>query len=206
MIANTAGQTKKSCIMALFNMARYVERYYDLPGHSLTLSAAGNIVGPLLFKKQDAPHYVPGVRAVLIIFCILIILIGCQVGVLFLFNKQRQRQRVAHGKPKYIHDTSMEAKYQAYGVDEQGEGGIGQNGESSSGQCESPVLTGSSAGHDRYQERRVHLRVLNKLLGLASSCGVWKQRFQYCISAHGSNMHRVCKANHQQQPVGVQHG
>lgn len=111
MIANTAGQTKKSCIMALFNMA----------------SAAGNIVGPLLFKKEDKPHYVPGVRAVLIIFCILIALIGCQVIALFLFNKQRQRQRVAVGKPKHIHDTSMETKYQAYGNDEQVEGALGQN-------------------------------------------------------------------------------
>ena len=95
-------------------------------------SAAGNIVGPLLFKAQDKPYYVPGVRAVLIIFIALVGLIGIQVAILFLFNKQRQRQRVAAGKPAHIHDTSMEDKYQAYGKDEAGAGaGVGADGESS---------------------------------------------------------------------------
>ena len=110
MIANTAGQTKKSVIMALFNSA----------------SAVGNIVGPMLFKDEDKPHYVPGVRAVMIIFCVLIFLLGVQVVLLFLFNKQRQRQRVAAGKPKHIHDTSMEDKYKAYGADE-GADNLGTN-------------------------------------------------------------------------------
>jgi hypothetical protein len=91
-------------------------------------SAAGNIVGPLLFKAKDKPYYVPGVRAVLIIFIALVGLIGIQVCLLFLFNKQRQRQRVAAGKPKFIHDTSMETKYQAYGRDEAGTG-VGAHGE-----------------------------------------------------------------------------
>jgi len=90
-------------------------------------SAAGNIIGPLLFKAEDkAAHYAPGVRAVLIIFIALVGLIGIQVVVLWLFNKQRQRQRVAAGKPAHIHDTSMESKYQAYGKDEAGAGaGVG---------------------------------------------------------------------------------
>lgn len=91
-------------------------------------SAAGNIVGPLLFKAKDKPYYVPGVRAVLIIFIALVGLIGIQVCLLFLFNKQRQRQRVAAGKPKHIHDTSMETKYQAFGRDEAGTG-VGAHGE-----------------------------------------------------------------------------
>jgi hypothetical protein len=84
-------------------------------------SAAGNIIGPLLFKAEDKEsHYSPGVRAVLGIFIALVGLIGIQVVILWLFNKQRQRQRVAAGKPAHIHDTSMEAKYQAYGKDEAG--------------------------------------------------------------------------------------
>jgi hypothetical protein len=91
-------------------------------------SAAGNIIGPLLFKAKDKPYYAPGVRAVLIIFIALVGLIGIQVVILFLFNKQRQRQRVAAGKPAHIHDTSMESKYQAYGKDEAGTG-VGQDGE-----------------------------------------------------------------------------
>jgi hypothetical protein len=93
-------------------------------------SAAGNIVGPLLFEAKDKPYYVPGVRAVLIIFIALVGLIGIQVVVLFFFNKQRQRQRVAAGKPAHIHDTSMEDKYQAYGKDEAGAGAdVGASGE-----------------------------------------------------------------------------
>lgn len=92
-------------------------------------SAAGNIVGPLLFKAKDKPYYVPGVRAVLIIFIALVGLIGIQVVLLFLFNRQRQNQRVAAGKPKHIHDTSMESKYQAYGRDEAGSG-VGAHGKS----------------------------------------------------------------------------
>lgn len=102
IIANTAGQTKKSVIMALFNAA----------------SAVGNIVGPLLFKSGDAPRYAPGVLAVLIIFIVLIGLIMGQVVLLFLFNKQRERQRVAVGKPRKIHDTSMDHKFKEYGQDE----------------------------------------------------------------------------------------
>jgi hypothetical protein len=92
-------------------------------------SAAGNIIGPLLFLAKDKPYYTPGVRAVLIIFCLLVGLIGVQVVLLWLFNKQRQRQRVAAGKPKFIHDTSMESKYQAFGRDEAGTG-VGSHGES----------------------------------------------------------------------------
>lgn len=91
-------------------------------------SAAGNIIGPLLFQAKDKPYYTPGVRAVLIIFCLLVGLIGVQVVLLWMFNKQRQRQRVAAGKPKFIHDTSMESKYQAFGKDA-AETGVGALGE-----------------------------------------------------------------------------
>ena len=95
-------------------------------------SAAGNIIGPLLFKAEDKEsHYSPGVRAVLGIFIALVGLIGIQVVILWLFNKQRQRQRVAAGKPAHIHDTSMESKYQAYGKDEAG-ASVGTAGESPS--------------------------------------------------------------------------
>jgi uncharacterized PurR-regulated membrane protein YhhQ (DUF165 family) len=112
IIANTAGQTKKSVIMALFNAA----------------SSAGNIVGPLLFKAKDKPkHYAPGARAVMLIFVALIVIIVLQVVVLFFLNKQRERQRVAVGKPAKIHDTSMESKFQALGADE-GDANLGDAG------------------------------------------------------------------------------
>lgn len=118
IVSNTAGSTKKSVIMAFFNGA----------------SAVGNIVGPLLFKAEDAPrHYLPGVRAVMIIFVIEICLIAALVVVLYFFNKQRRNQRIKNGKPEFIHDTSMDNKYSAYGSDEQNAEhaaqNLGQNGE-----------------------------------------------------------------------------
>lgn len=88
--------------MALFNAA----------------SAVGNIVGPLLFKSSDAPRYAPGVLAVMIIFIVLIGLICAQVGVLFIMNKQRERQRVAVGKPAKIRDTSMQKKFENFAQEE----------------------------------------------------------------------------------------
>lgn len=97
-------------------------------------SAAGNIVGPLLFQAKDKPYYTPGVRAVLIIFIALVGLVGIQVVLLFLFNKQRENQREAAGKPRKIHDTSMDSKYQAYGKDES-EAGVGAEGESFRPSC-----------------------------------------------------------------------
>lgn len=99
MIANTAGQTKKSAVMSLFNAG----------------SAVGNIVGPLLFDSKDKPHYIPGVKATLGVFCALIGVIVIQIFVLSSLNKVRQKQRVANGKPKDIVDTSMRDRYQAYG-------------------------------------------------------------------------------------------
>ncbi|WOO81558.1 putative transporter [Vanrija pseudolonga] len=114
MMANTAGQTKKTSVISLYNAG----------------SAAGNIIGPLLFSSGK-PYYVSGLKAVLGIFCAMLVCIGLQVAALFFYNKVRQNQRVAAGKPKYIKDTSMESKYVAFGQeDEQHEGDgprLGQN-------------------------------------------------------------------------------
>lgn len=85
--------------------------------------------GPLLFNAKDKKiHYIPGVKAVLGIFCALVGVIGIQVGILFSLNKVRQRQRVANGKPQFIKDTSMDDKYTSCGQDEGNV--LGQNGES----------------------------------------------------------------------------
>lgn len=97
MAANTAGQTKKATIMSLYNAG----------------SAAGNIIGPYLFQQKDQEsHYQPGLKIVLGMFCALLAVIGAQVAVLFLMNKQRQNQRVASGKPRFIKDTSMSTKWE----------------------------------------------------------------------------------------------
>ncbi|WVQ83426.1 hypothetical protein IAT38_005567 [Cryptococcus sp. DSM 104549] len=110
IVANTGGSTKRSLLMSVFNAG----------------SAAGNIIGPLLFEDKDKPHYLPGIRATLGIFCALLFVIGVTTFNLLALNKQRQRQRVAHGKPKIIKDTSMSDKYVAYGSDD-AEGKLGQN-------------------------------------------------------------------------------
>lgn len=64
----------------------------------------------------------------MIIFIILIGLIAIQVALLFVFNKQRQNQRVSRGLPKIIHDTSMENKFSNYGEDEGAAGTLGEEG------------------------------------------------------------------------------
>jgi anthranilate/para-aminobenzoate synthase component II len=61
----------------------------------------------------------------------LIGVIGIQCINLFFLNKVRQNQRVKHGKPKFINDTSMSKAYVAYGTDQQeGTVKLGQNGKS----------------------------------------------------------------------------
>jgi uncharacterized membrane protein YraQ (UPF0718 family) len=83
-------------------------------------------LGPLLFSADQAPHYLPGIRAVLGIYCALVVAIVAQVLVLWRSNKTRQTQRVAHGKPRFIVDTSMSAKFQQYASEE--DHVLGQNG------------------------------------------------------------------------------
>ncbi|OCF57150.1 hypothetical protein L486_04605 [Kwoniella mangroviensis CBS 10435] len=107
MVANTAGQTKNGAILAAYN----------------AFNATGSIIGPLLFNSKDKPRYLPGLRATLGVFAAMLGLIGLCMGLIFILNKQRERQRVAVGKPAKIKDTSMLTKYEAYGH----EGGVGEN-------------------------------------------------------------------------------
>ncbi|KAM0753588.1 MFS general substrate transporter [Meredithblackwellia eburnea MCA 4105] len=111
MIANVGSQSKKSATLSLYNAS----------------SAAGNLIGPLLFPAQDAPHYLPGIRAVLgITSAVLAAIIG-QVGVLYLMNRQQRAKRVKNGKPEFIKDTSMANTYSTYGESAADEVAIGQN-------------------------------------------------------------------------------
>ncbi|RSH95797.1 hypothetical protein EHS25_000889 [Saitozyma podzolica] len=100
--ANTGGHTKKSLAISLCNAG----------------SAVGNIVGPLLFNSNQAPEYHPGVAAVLGIFISCSVLSGVLTFVFALMNKHKEKQRVAHGKPAKIIDTSMHKVYQAAPDDE----------------------------------------------------------------------------------------
>lgn len=101
IVANTAGTTKKSATMSLYNAA----------------SSAGNIIGPILFQSSDAPTYHPGLRAVLAIFVTLAACTVIQAANLMFLNKLQERKRVKNGKPAKIKDHSMEDEY--HDADEQ---------------------------------------------------------------------------------------
>lgn len=110
IIGNTAGTTKKSVAMSLYNAA----------------SSAGNIVGPLLFSSKDAPSYHPGLRACLGIFSAMAVAVLIQWANLWFLNQQQARRRVRNGKSAKIIDHSMQSNFQ--GIINGGEGDeIGQN-------------------------------------------------------------------------------
>lgn len=91
ILANTAGQTKKSVIMSIYNAA----------------SSAGNIMGPLFFRGQDAPNFDFGLKATLGIYIAVFWAVFMQVANLTMLNRLQEKKRVAHGKPVKIHDHSM---------------------------------------------------------------------------------------------------
>ena len=95
IVGNTAGTTKKSVVMSLYNAA----------------SSAGNIVGPLLFNKKDSPAYKPGLRACLGIFVGLVCVVLIQWGNLVFLNKLQERRRIKSGKVGRLVDHSMADKY-----------------------------------------------------------------------------------------------
>ncbi|BCS24202.1 putative MFS transporter [Aspergillus puulaauensis] len=92
IVGNTAGMTKLSVVMSLFNAS----------------SAAGNIIGPLLFNEKDKPAYLPGLRACLGIFAALLVVILAQWALLFFLNKRQEKRRIANGKPGKMIDRSMQ--------------------------------------------------------------------------------------------------
>ncbi|KAI5451305.1 hypothetical protein NCC49_001900 [Naganishia albida] len=97
MAGNIAGHTKKSICLSLYGMG----------------SATGNIVGPLLFKSKEAPKYAGGLRAILGIFVATVGCVAITEALLWFLNKQKEKERVANGKPAKIQDLSMNSKYEA---------------------------------------------------------------------------------------------
>ena len=95
IVGNTAGTTKKSVVMSLYNAA----------------SSAGNIVGPLLFNKKDSPAYHPGLKACLGIFVALVCVVLIQWANLVFLNRLQERRRVKNGKVGRLVDRSMANKY-----------------------------------------------------------------------------------------------
>ncbi|PYH89484.1 putative MFS transporter [Aspergillus ellipticus CBS 707.79] len=91
IVANTAGTTKKSVNMSLYNAA----------------VSAGNIVGPLLFNSKDAPTYRHGLRACVGIFVALIAVFLIQWVDLVILNRVQMKSRVRNGKAARVVDVSM---------------------------------------------------------------------------------------------------
>jgi MFS family permease len=106
IVGNTGGTTKKSFVMSAYNAA----------------SSAGNIVGPLLFNKKDAPVYHPGLRACLGIFVALVAVVLIQWAQLLFLNRLQERKRVQNGKPAKMVDHSMQDQY--HDIEEQDDAAI----------------------------------------------------------------------------------
>ncbi|KAI1744855.1 major facilitator superfamily domain-containing protein [Xylaria scruposa] len=112
VVANTAGTTKKSTIMSVYNAA----------------ASTGNIIGPIVFNSKDAPDYIPGLRVVLGFFVATAAFSILQAVNLTFLNKLQERRRVANGKPAKIKDTSMSNKYQDLEADESSDGVLAEEG------------------------------------------------------------------------------
>ncbi|KAI1305135.1 major facilitator superfamily domain-containing protein [Xylaria venustula] len=106
VVANTAGATKKSAILSVYNAA----------------ASTGNIVGPIIFNSKDAPDYFPGLRVLLGFFVATGACAILQAANLTFLNKMQERRRVQNGKPAKIKDTSMSDTYQDLTADESSDG------------------------------------------------------------------------------------
>lgn len=118
IVGNTAGTTKKSVVMSLYNAA----------------SSAGNIVGPILFNSADAPEYKPGLRACLGIFVALVAVIVIQWANLVMLNKMQEKKRVRNGKEAKVVDHSMQQHYHDIHSDNDNAGAEAGNAEQRLGQ------------------------------------------------------------------------
>ncbi|KAG6004216.1 hypothetical protein E4U43_000783 [Claviceps pusilla] len=99
IVGNTAGTTKKSVAMSVYNAA----------------TSTGNIIGPLLFDDKDAPAYRPGLRSCLGIVVALVAIVALQWANLILLNRRQEKKRVRNGKAAKVPDLSMESTYYAMG-------------------------------------------------------------------------------------------
>ncbi|KAK3302864.1 allantoate permease [Chaetomium strumarium] len=88
---NTGGDTKRKVTTAMLFIG----------------SNAGNIVGPLLFRTDEKPHYTRGLTANLVLFVLLAVLVGLGMLLIKYLNVKHAKARVALGKPEKIVDLSM---------------------------------------------------------------------------------------------------
>jgi hypothetical protein len=72
--ANTGGSTKRTTVNALFFISY----------------CAGNIIGPFAFKSSEAPVYRSGIIAIMVAYCVEIVVLICFA--LFLANANRKKE------------------------------------------------------------------------------------------------------------------
>jgi hypothetical protein len=89
---NTAGHTKKLCTTAIVFVAQ----------------CAGNIVGPLLYRTEDAPDYHPGLLSNLVCWIVLAVLTLVTAAYLRVLNARHAALRRAAGKSEPATDESLE--------------------------------------------------------------------------------------------------
>lgn len=89
---NTAGDTKRKVTTSMLFVG----------------ASTGNIIGPLLFRPNEAPRYARGLRANLALFVTLILLVCITAAWIRILNIKHSRMRERLGKPAYIVDQSME--------------------------------------------------------------------------------------------------
>ncbi|KAI1429053.1 major facilitator superfamily domain-containing protein [Xylaria sp. FL1777] len=133
VVANTAGATKKSVIMSVYNAA----------------ASTGNIIGPIVFNSKDAPNYFPGLRVLLGFFVATAACSVLQAVNLAFLNKMQERRRVQNGKPAKIVDTSMSDTYQDLAAEESSDGlDTAQSSAAERGAASQPSRIGQNAFAD----------------------------------------------------------
>lgn len=103
VVGNTAGATKKSVTLALYQAGL----------------SAGNLIGPLLFNDEDAPEYRPGIAGVLGVFIAMVVCVVLQLCILMFMNRLQAKKRVRNGKSAEIVDQSMRTQVAAGGKDQE---------------------------------------------------------------------------------------
>ncbi|KAG8693114.1 hypothetical protein FRC08_009318 [Ceratobasidium sp. 394] len=89
---NTAGHTKKTCTTGIVYVAQ----------------CTGNIVGPLLYRTVDAPHYHRGLVSNIACWAALAVLTPTMALYLSFKNKQHAAARRRAGKKVVVIDASLE--------------------------------------------------------------------------------------------------
>ncbi|KYK54072.1 hypothetical protein DCS_06028 [Drechmeria coniospora] len=94
---NTAGDTKRKTTSALVFVG----------------ASAGNVVGPLLFRPDDAPAYARGTSVNLVLFVVAMVLVAVTSLHLGRLNRRHGRRRVLAGKDAVVADVSLETAEEA---------------------------------------------------------------------------------------------